>query len=92
MSRVLVKQKIMDYLRRTQGVKAVELASSPEIVLALENESFGEVVEELVADHEIVEIEYVVSNIPYRLKSFFLPGGSVVHRVRGQYHIVKSDS
>lgn len=86
MSRELAKQQIANYLRGKQGIKGVELASDPNVVYALaqENESFHDVTEELVLENKVVEIEYSVPSIPYRLKSFFLPEGSVVHRIRGQ--------
>ncbi|MGW8177520.1 MAG: hypothetical protein ACWGQW_01820 [bacterium] len=84
MSREEVKQKLGDILRGRQGCKAVEFASDPKVIDALGDHSFHEVLEEMVEEGKIVEIEYTTPSIPYRLKSFFLPGGSEVHRVRGQ--------
>lgn len=82
MSKEEVKQLLADHLRGKQGLKGVELASQAAHILG--KESFHEVIEELIVEGKVVEIEYSVPSIPYRLKSFFLPEGSVVHRVRGQ--------
>jgi hypothetical protein len=84
MSKEKVKDKLTSYLRGKQGVKGIELASDIEVIKALGDQSFHEVMEELVEERRVVEIEYTIPSIPYRLKSFFLPEGAVIHRIRGQ--------
>ena len=84
MSREKTKERLSNYLRGKQGDKGVEFASDIEVIEALGDQSFHEVMEELVEEGRVVEIEYTVPSIPYRLKSFFLPEGAVIHRIRGQ--------
>jgi hypothetical protein len=36
------------------------------------------VVNELVENGDIIEVEYVLSNMPHTIKSFYLPAGTVV--------------
>jgi len=79
----MIKATLEGYIYMKQGVKAVTLASDEEVLKLLGNESFHDVMEELISENRVVEIEYTVPSMPYRLKSFYLPGGSVVV-VRGQ--------
>lgn len=84
MSREEVKQKLADYIRGRQGLKAMDLASDVTVMNITKGEPLHELLEELVSESRVMEIEYSTPSIPYRLKSFFLPEGSVVHRVRGK--------
>lgn len=83
MSPELNLQEVRSYIIRTvearQGMKGVELA----VELAGEffnsqmtNDAILDVIEELVLDGSILEIEYALPSMPYRVKSFYLPKGT----------------
>lgn len=64
------------------GTKATELAAHFGIMLTLipnlDTNEFLAVVEELIKQGEIVEVEYILPHMPYRIKSFLLPKGTKV--------------
>ena len=82
MTKEQVKEAVEKLICDKQGIKAVTLASDPEIYKVLDNECFLDIMEELVKEGRVVEIEYSIPSMSYRVKSFYLPGGSVVG-VRG---------
>ena len=62
-----------------QGLKAIELVvegSRERIFLS------SDAIEEAVLTGDIVEIEYIVPNMPGRIKSFLLPKGAIINRIR----------
>ena len=85
-----IKYEVECLVSMKQGIKAMELACDPEVLKILGDESFHDVIEELITEKRIVEVEYVVPSIPYRLKSFYLPADSIVIRIRGQISNVES--
>jgi hypothetical protein len=66
-----------------QGIKATELAMIAAEFLLKEGEplSFNDYitcVETLINKKQILEIEYTVPNLDFRVKSFYLPGNSTI--------------
>jgi hypothetical protein len=76
-----LKKMIVDHVVGVQGCKATELAIVPEIAVACRSIgiSFNRIISDLVDEGQLIEIEYSVSNLPDRVKSFFLPPGSVLY-------------
>ena len=79
-----VKKAVVDAVERMQGGKATELLSdrhwlSPETMVEVVTDyPLTELIEELVREGSIIEIEYVLSAIPYRVKSFLLPKNTLL--------------
>ena len=78
---ILVKEIVID----SQGCKVNKLVSDL-VIKYLEkygpsenNIPYVESVEEAVKRGEIVEIEYILPNINYRIKSFLLPTDSIIN-------------
>ena len=69
------KRLIVKVVANVQGCKATELAANTAIALGV-GQDLPKYLEELVRDDELIELEYTVPSIPYRLKSFLLPKGS----------------
>jgi len=79
-----IKKAIKEIVEARQGCKATELVvfiaeERPELLVVL-----GEVIEavdELIHEGEIVEVEYILPTMDYRVKSFLLPKGTqiIVH-------------
>ena len=74
------KQMIVDTVTQKQGCKATELMGERAVVQAMldANSDTITAIEDLVKSGELVEIEYILPTIPYRIKSFLLPRGSSV--------------
>lgn len=70
------KQLIVDTVTSTQGCKATELAAKKDI--ALNCEDLPELIAELIQEDQLVEVEYVLPNLNYRVKSFLLPAHTKV--------------
>lgn len=69
------------------GVKATEMITK---LMDVRPDVFGnmnipELMEELVRENKIVEIEYVLPSLNFRIKSFFLPAGTEIQSIRGPY-------
>ncbi len=74
-----MKQKILDIINSRQGVKAVELvlAIMDDVnPIRFNQDEFHLALNELIEFGEIIEIEYILPNIEYRVKSFYLPKGT----------------
>lgn len=60
-----------------QGCKGTELATA--LALRCPEEDFpGEIIDDLVKQKRLIEVEYCLPSINYRLKSFYLPAGTQV--------------
>lgn len=70
------KSLIVSTIVERQGLKATELASVPDLVLS--GWEVPELVDELVRDGQLVEVEYVLPYMDWRVKSFLLPPGTKV--------------
>jgi hypothetical protein len=80
------KRLICSEVSAMQGCKITELLARPVFYsLHLEGGSTPEyipdLIEELIKENRLVEINYTLPNMPYRLKTFLLPAGSRVQAV-----------
>ena len=82
-----LRELIVDVLGETSGLKATELAAR--VVAAVYQRADARMIQldpeqvlgefaALVASGDMIEIEYIVPRMPDRVKSFYLPKGSVV--------------
>lgn len=77
-----IKEVLVRIVNDKQGTKATLLVVELMQELHLQNLSIDEdvdvpnLIQELVSEGELLEIEYILPNIPYRVKSFLLPKGS----------------
>ncbi len=78
-----LRAELLDLVEGTTGIKGVELA----LALAercvergheIPSEGINAAMRNLVAEGRVVEVEYLVAETPYRVKSFYLPRGSEV--------------
>jgi len=76
-----VKELIVRKVNSLNGVKATALAGDPEVIeacLAAERDMHEDVelvhlIDELIQDGELVEVEYILPDMQYRVKSLLLP-------------------
>ncbi len=76
-----IKDLVSKTVNEHQGIKATEL-----VVLVVQqcsefpfkHEEFENAVSELVEEGEIVELEYTLPSMDYRVKSYYLPKGTVI--------------
>lgn len=85
--RELILQRVGSGCKATELVAflATELLSNPEHVKIKEryagddgNEPMFQIIDRLIAEGEIIEIEYILPSATHTIKSFYLPKGSVV--------------
>ncbi len=62
----------------SNGIKATELAVQLASHALNDTDRYMAMVQKLIEQGEIVEIEYVLPDMPYRAKSFYLPKGAKV--------------
>lgn len=62
----------------SNGVKATELAAQVASHTLIDTDQYMLLVQKLIDDGEIVEVEYVLPEMAYRAKSFYLPKGAKV--------------
>ena len=74
------------YVEDMQGTKATELCSSKQLIIMLKEFNIPELLEQLVTEHRVVEVEYTLPSMSYKVKSFYLPKGTVV-RILGDVPI-----
>jgi len=81
--RSAAKGAICALVEQAQGCKALELIAklgSEQVWVIEEVNSWTaiELIEELVEEGELIEIEYTLPNMSYRVKSFLLPKGTEI--------------
>lgn len=93
-SKEILSLVVLNIVNDSTGVKATELvASVVEKVLRDESaktereyridfDMIAPVIHELVTKGEILEVEYVVPNMNYRIKSMYFPKGTLLGRVK----------
>jgi len=69
-----IESKITDIINSKQGMKATELA----VEMFVYGEDWLDVIDDMVKEGKIVEVEYTLPTLSYRIKSFYLPAGTVV--------------
>jgi len=70
------KQLVYKRIVEVQGCKATELAADINIVDIFQDFRLGDLLDEMVAEGILFEVEYELSTVRQRLKSFLLPGKS----------------
>lgn len=75
------KNIIVGIISSSQGCKATDLAVELAMMEFGENDPL-ELLNELVKENRIIEIEYVLPQMGFRVKSFYLPVGTEI-RVLG---------
>lgn len=75
-----IRRAMIDAVEGAQGLKATEMAAivAAEIGVTAVDGPFAETLDALIREGEIVEVEYTVPDLPYRVKSFLLPKGARV--------------
>jgi hypothetical protein len=71
----MLRTAILNYVREVQGCKITELCAVEHLVIAAieEKTNLGEVVYELIEEGSLISIDYILSNMTYRMKTFVLP-------------------
>jgi hypothetical protein len=70
-----IQERIIEIVENKQAIKGTELA----VILAtefLDVDNVTEIIETLVKNGEIVELEYSLPNMNYRIKSIYFPKGT----------------
>ena len=78
-----MKEIILDILRLQNGIKAVDLAldtMSRVNPVRFCTEEYHKTIDELVSSGEIIEIEYINPEMPYRVKSIYFSKGTFLLR------------
>lgn len=84
------KQRIVDKITELQGVKATHLI--PDLDREVIDHEVPQLLEELVQEKRIVEICYVLPQMKWREKSFYLPIGTQITGIQNDTTVVSDDS
>ena len=77
-----VKECLVIEVTKTQGCKLTELITR-DCVVKLTNRP-TELINELIDEGKLVEIEYVLPELEFRVKSYLLPSGTKVLQVKNE--------
>lgn len=82
---ISLRKTILNCVNSAQGLKGVELvlkvmATYGPNPTRLNNNQYNLELERLVEEKEIVEIEYILPSIDYRIKSIYFPKGTTIKR------------
>lgn len=79
-----LKTKIAERVFELQGCKATEIFHCTELVFEclVLTRDLPAILEEMVSEGKLVEVEYLLPNMNYRIKSFLLPAGTVLNNVK----------
>ncbi len=82
----IVEDLIVDAVSSSQGLKAVELPGIIYDRLYRDNNTISDedfdiplIINRMVIEKKIVEVQYVLPTMQYRMKSFLLPAGTAVN-------------
>lgn len=75
------KDLIVQLVVERQGCRATELCAEKDLVLG--ELDLSDLIEELVAEGQLVEIECVLPQMSYRIKSFLFPKGTQIEVKNG---------
>jgi len=77
MNREQSKKTIVEIVESVQGCKITELIchEKMESVIASSSDDIVVLIDELIGEEKLVGVEYVLSQMPYRVKQFLLPAG-----------------
>lgn len=81
-----IKETILNIVKGSNGCKMIELASNVslynELRLAnLETTDITKIIDEMICSNLLIEIEFVLPDMDYRVKSFLVPGDTEI-RIR----------
>ena len=76
------KELINQFVEDKQGCKLMDLCTSHELLSVFGTE-LPSVIAEMVQDGDLVEVEYLLPSMDYRVKSFILPKNTKVVTDRG---------
>lgn len=74
-----LKKAILDTINTSTGINGVNLVMA---VMnhgrptSFEHDSFNLILEELVKEERIIELEYILPNMEFRIKSMYFPAGT----------------
>jgi len=73
-----IKETVKEIVNKSQGLKAVELSMRvlTETKYDVKSEDIIKTIEDLVREGEIVELEYILPQMDYRIKSIYFPKGT----------------
>lgn len=77
-----MKKTILKVVNNSQGVNNVDLALKVMAILnpqKFDIDEFSRVLTDLVISGEVLEIEYNLPTMDYRIKSFYLPKGTKIY-------------
>src|SRR5215831_16992399 len=87
-----LEKAILDIVREFQGIKATQLAAeivpycmNNGISVDFSGEKVLEAIRFLVERNQLIEIEYVLPDMDYRIKSFLLPRGTEVRLLQPNF-------
>jgi len=67
---------VSDHIKSQPGIRAVVLISR--VHVEFPGEDNLAIIEQMVTDGKIVEVEYVLSSMDYRIKSVYFPKGTTI--------------
>jgi len=76
MTKQEAKTALVEKVAFYQGIKAVQLVAdlTPDLI----DFDIPLLLEELVSENKLIEIEYALPNMNWRLKSFYFPAGTAI--------------
>lgn len=77
-----MREAILTTVNTRQGINGVHLVLNVMSIVGpmkLENDEYNQELEKLVESGEIVELEYVLPQMDYRIKSIYFPKGTIIH-------------
>lgn len=90
-----VREAILTTVNIRQGINGVDLVLTVMGIvgpLKLDNEEYNKELEALVKAAEIVELEYILPQMNYRIKSIYFPKGTVIHGQSKSEHSPNAES
>jgi hypothetical protein len=85
-----IREHIIQVVNDSQGIKGVELScklieflilninKKGDVPVTIYSNYFQNIMDDLVKSGDIIEIEYILPNMSYRIKSMFFPKGTSV--------------
>ena len=68
-----IKNEIVQIVSSNNGCKASQLIPALSVESIKSDESILDLVDELISEGRLIGIDYVLSSMPYRTKTFLLP-------------------
>lgn len=80
-SQVSIRDTILATVNTQQGIKAVELVLNVlgSLGHAFDDREYLLELSRLIQEGEVIEFEYVLPNLDYRIKSIYFPKGTVIY-------------